>query len=108
MGNVVCGRSGAGSRSRFVGGAMCGLSVKRAVRAYIEVHEENLTSAGKECALLNKRRTVLPSTDPALALVVIPPPDFLWLDGGGWGSSWFDKVGIAAGQSGVAEDGRER
>ena len=37
MGNVACGRSGAGSRSRFVGRAMCGLSVKRAVRACIEV-----------------------------------------------------------------------
>lgn len=64
--------------------------------------------ARKKCALLNKRHTVLPSSDPALALVVIPPPDFLWLDGGGWGPSWFDKVGIAAGQSRVAEDGRER
>jgi len=33
MGNVVCGACrGAGSRSRLVGKAMCGLSVKRAVR----------------------------------------------------------------------------
>lgn len=40
MGNVACGSSGAGSRSRLVGGAMCGLSVNRAVRAYVEVHDE--------------------------------------------------------------------
>ena len=63
---------------------------------------------GKKCALSNRRRTVLPSSDPTLALVVIPSPDLLWLDGGGWGPSWSDKVGIAAGQSRVAEDGRER
>ena len=60
------------------------------------------------CALSNMRRTVLPSSDPTLALVVIPPPEFLWLGGGRWGPSCFDKVGIAAGQSRVAEDGRER
>jgi len=40
-----------------------------------------LALAEKKRALLNKRRTVLPSSDPALALVVIPPPNFLWLDG---------------------------
>ena len=40
MGKVACGSSGASSRSRFVGKAMCGLSVKRAVRACIEIPED--------------------------------------------------------------------
>jgi len=62
----------------------------------------------RERALLNERRTVLPSSDPTLALVVVPPPGFLRLDDNGWRPSWFDEVGVAAGQPGVAEDGGER
>jgi hypothetical protein len=52
-------------------------------------------------------RTVLPSSYPTLALIIIPTPDFLGLDWNGWRPCWFNKVGIASSQSGVAEDGRE-
>lgn len=53
------------------------------------------------------RRTVLPSSYPTLAFVIIPAPDFLGLGWNSWRPCWSNKVGIATSQSGVAEDGRE-
>src|SRR5579863_9060151 len=58
--------------------------------------------------LLDEGRTILPSSDPAFALVVITRPGFLGMIGSGSRRRWFDEVGIASGQPRVAEDGRER
>ena len=70
-GNVVWRIGKGSSRSRFDGAAMCGLSVKRAVRRRVKT--QNATQ------IVSPRRTVLPSSYPTFPLVIVPTPDFLRL-----------------------------
>lgn len=84
MGNVVGACGGTGSRSRLVGKAMCGLSVKRAVRVgkpTLCFFFCRVKRRGR--ALLDEGRTVLPSSDPTFALIVITPPGFFGMDRSG-------------------------